>query len=162
MFMFFEMTENWWVLCPPHHVCCIQRVHLQKDKVCRKGGWIIKCDFVGFRGWLLSSPPLQGGGRNLQRSCVPASVWSSGHCLWILGYFNHETSDKQWIMWLHILMCTFNQRRLISKIQFHNFNFNFLPPTPWQNCVILSLPLCPPHQFWNHQKKKRKGKNTSA
>lgn len=96
--------------------------------------------------------------QSLRQYVIWGRLQGRGIVLWILGYFNHETSDEQWTMWPYTLMCTFLPVNAhSSNIQFHGFNSNFLdPPLPWQNCVIL----CPFAHPTNFKATKRKNKKT--
>lgn len=141
---------------PPQHGGCIQR-----EFTFRKIPFEGKEDtsnLVG-QGWCLSSPRGEKATRKEAalwefaggKCCV--SPWAEGDCgVWALfvnpGYFNHETSDKQWILWLPPLICAFPPPVLYSEDSVSVLTSIF-SPLKRQNCVLPSLcPLAsPPHRF---------------
>lgn len=140
---------------PPQHGGCIQR-----EFTFRKipfAGKEDTCNLVG-QGWCLSSPRGEKATRKEAalwefaggKCCV--SPWAEGDCgVWALfvnpGYFNHETSDEQWILWLPPLIW-FHPPVLYSEDSVSVLTSIF-SPLKWQNCDLPSLcPLAsPPHRF---------------
>lgn len=146
---FSKRWQNWWSSTPlPHDMVVESRENFRGKE---GGGNWVKCHAAVW-GADFSSPggekPAQRGaalGQCLGGKCC-VRTWSADCSVWALlvdpGYFNHETSDKQWIMWLYTFMRAMYQWIL-------SLNFNFLAPPARQkkrqNWVISSSPSLLPH-----------------